>query len=77
MTSRMFFGGWLYPEDVSAGSAAVFEEDDTDCAAAGAQNAQTTNASISSAPAKRRFLSLRKCMSFLRLISVTSNIDNQ
>ena len=53
ITSRMFFGGWSYPEAPSTGGAGAvsnFDGDAIDCAAVGADIAQAT-----SAPAKRQF----------------------
>jgi hypothetical protein len=44
ITSRMFFGGRLYPEAVSFGAAGL--EDAVDCATAGANIAQTNSAPI-------------------------------
>jgi hypothetical protein len=60
----MFFGGWLYPDAVSAGVAGgevTFDENEADCARMGTDVAQTI-----SAPAKRKFKGFRTGMSSLR-----------
>ena len=63
MTSKMFLGGWLYPDAASdgfAGAETAFDEDAVDCAARGRDAVQTTRA-----PAKRRFKAFRSGMSNL------------
>jgi hypothetical protein len=65
MTSRIFFGGRLYPEALSAG-AAGFESDEGDCAVIGTQVEQTM-----SAPTKKQFQTFRTCINFLRFILLT------
>jgi hypothetical protein len=60
----MFFGGWLYPDGVSAGlaaGAAIFEEDAADWAAIGAGAAQARTA-----PTKRHLKVFRTGMNDLR-----------
>jgi hypothetical protein len=52
ITSRIFFGGWLYPDVVSlaaAGAAAAIEEVDVnvDCAAVGTHAAPATSTAVS------------------------------
>jgi hypothetical protein len=44
ITSRMFFGGWLYPDVSAAGAAVPFEEDGVDCAVMGKPIVQATSA---------------------------------
>lgn len=46
MTFRIFFGGWLYPEEASFGAAGAveLEEFPVDCARSAAEAAQVTNA---------------------------------
>ena len=64
ITSKMFFGGWLYPDACStgfAGAAVPFERGTFDSADMGADAAQTT-----SPPAKRHFKALRTGISLLR-----------
>ena len=46
ITSRMFFGGWLYPDAPSIGVAAAevtIERDEFDCAVTGTPVEQATN----------------------------------
>jgi hypothetical protein len=53
MTSRMFFGGWLYPDAASTGVAGTedaFDRDAPGCAAIGTDIAQKTSAAT-----KRQF----------------------
>jgi hypothetical protein len=66
MTSRIFCGGWLYPDAFSLGAGAegAFAEDDVDCALIGARAAQ-----IMSTPIKRRPTAFRIRMNSLRMDS--------
>src|ERR1700691_1240167 len=64
ITSRIFFGGWLYPDEVPTGLAvaeAAFDENAVDCAAIG-----TDIALAKSAPDKRRFNAFRTGIRSLR-----------
>jgi hypothetical protein len=64
MTSRMFFGGWLYPEVAStglAGAGVTLDENEVACPAMGTDVAQAT-----SAPTKRQFKAFRPGISSLR-----------
>ena len=66
----MYFGGWLYPDALSAGvdlgEVALGTAAEADCAAIGADGAQVT-----SAPIKKTFQALWNRMSFLRFVSAT------
>lgn len=67
ITSKIFLGGWLYPDALSTGFAGAevpFDGDEFDCAAMGADAVQAT-----SAPAKRQFKALRTGISLLRFTS--------
>src|SRR5580704_646849 len=67
ITSRMSFGGWLYPEGPSIGvadAAVKFNKDACDCAARGRDTAQAR-----SAPIKRQFKTFRTCITYLRFDS--------
>jgi hypothetical protein len=67
----MFFGGWLYPDALSAGAGVAatlnevtFNRDEFDCAATGTDVAQTA-----SAPTKK------KCKAFRTAMSSSASID--
>ena len=67
ITSRMFFGGWLYPDAPSTGDAGAevtFEEDEVDCAVMGTHVVKAT-----SVPNKRHFKAFWGGISSLRLNS--------
>jgi hypothetical protein len=76
MTSRMFFGGWLYPDAFSGAVAAAeltFDADGSDCAAMGTDVPQATRA-----PAKKQCKAFRTGISSLRFRSLakTSSQDD-
>jgi len=68
MTSKMFFGGWLYPDGLSleiADAKATFNEEGLDCAARDIEVAQVRTPS---APAKKQFKAFRTGIGSLRCI---------
>jgi hypothetical protein len=72
MTSRMFFGGWLYPDAPSYGAAgeATFEKDEFVCAAKGTGVRQTT---IN--PTKREVKAFQAGISLLRFNTLKQHIS--